>query len=121
MEWLCFQFFRLGLLAGVRQGGVLSPFLFAVFIDSVVELKLLVLVATCFRNVLAFSCMRTIYCIAPSVTALQTLVTARENELTHIDMRINEKKSMCIRFGARHNVECADLKFGWAVALVISV
>jgi len=25
------------LLAGVRQGGVLSPFFFAVFIDSVVE------------------------------------------------------------------------------------
>ena len=29
------HFFRL--LAGVRQEGVLSPFLFAVFIDSVVE------------------------------------------------------------------------------------
>ena len=26
-------------------------------------------------------------------------------------MRINEKKSMCIQFGARHNVECTDLKF----------
>ena len=30
------------------------------------------------------------------------------NKLGGTNMR---KKSMCIRFGARHNVECADLKF----------
>lgn len=105
------NFFRL--LAGVRQGGVLSPFLFAVFIDSVVD-RVKATGVGCYlfsECVSIFLYADDILLIAPSVTALQTLVTACENELTHIDMRINEKKSMCIRFGARHNVECADLKF----------
>jgi len=35
VEWSRFSFFPL--LAGVRKGGVLSPFPFAVFIDSVVD------------------------------------------------------------------------------------
>jgi len=86
------NFFRL--LAGVRQGGVLSPFLFAVFIDSVVD-RVKATGVGCYlfsECVSIFLYADDILLIAPSVTALQTLVTACENELTHIDMRINEKK-----------------------------
>ena len=87
----CFQFFRL--LAGVRQGGVLSPFLFAVFIDSVVDRVKAGVGCYLFSECVSiFLYADDILLIAPSVTALQTLVTACENELTHIDMRINEKK-----------------------------
>ena len=34
--------------------------------------------------------------LAPSVSSLQNLLTACEDELTHLDMRINGKKSTCI-------------------------
>ena len=89
-------FFRL--LAGVRQGGVLSPFLFAVFIDSVVD-RVKATGVGCYlfsECVSIFLYADDILLIAPSVTALQTLVTACDNELTHIDMWINEKKNQCV-------------------------
>ena len=49
------HFFRL--LAGVRQGGVLSPFLFAVFIASVVEKIKIVLnqIKACKRDYISSS------------------------------------------------------------------
>jgi len=46
--------------------------------------------------------------IAPSVSALQILLNACEEELLAIDMYIN-KKTMCIRFGRRYNEQCAEL------------
>lgn len=69
------------------------------------------LVVICFQYVLA--CFFNLYAddillIAPSVTALQMILSACEHEL-HLDMWINEKKSKCIRFGQRHNAECATL------------
>ena len=47
--------------------------------------------------------------IAPSVEGLQKLLTVCEEALDEIDMQINVKKSKCLRFGARHNYNCADL------------
>ena len=95
------------LLAGVRQGGVLSPSLFAVFIDSVVD-KVKATVVGCYLFSVCVSIFLYAYdilLIAPSVNALQTILSACEHEL----MRINEKKSKCIRFGPRHNAERATL------------
>lgn len=40
---------------------------------------------------------------------LQTLVDACEKELIDIDMRVNVKKSACIRFGPRFDTRCADI------------
>jgi hypothetical protein len=48
--------------------------------------------------------------LAPSVNALQSLLSACEEELLYLDMQINVKKSMCIRFGQRYNVECKCLR-----------
>jgi len=48
-------------------------------------------------------------CIAPSVSALQILLNACEEELLAIDMYVNKKKSMCIRFGRRHTEQCVEL------------
>ena len=47
--------------------------------------------------------------IAPSVSALQILLGVCEDELRMLDMQLNTKKSICIRFGERHKVLCAGL------------
>ena len=47
--------------------------------------------------------------IAPSVSALQILFSACEDELRTLDMQLNTKKSICIRFGERYKVACSDL------------
>ena len=47
--------------------------------------------------------------LAPSISTLQTLVTICELELIDIDMLINVKKSVCIRFGLRSKNTCANV------------
>ena len=47
--------------------------------------------------------------IAPTVSALQRLVTGCELVLKHLDMPINVKKSACIRFGNRAKVDCSPI------------
>ena len=55
--------------------------------------------------------------IAPSVSALQTLLNVCEEELKLLDMQLNIQKYMCIRFGARFRVRCNSLasSFGGVV------
>ena len=113
------SFFKL--TAGVRQGGILSPFLFAIFIDDLVN-KIKDANVGCYVSsvcVSIFLYADDILLIAPSVTGLQTLVNICETELINIDMSINAKKSACIRFGPRFNVTCQNIislngvKFDW--------
>jgi hypothetical protein len=47
--------------------------------------------------------------LSPSLTGLQLLINACEQELDSIDMLINVKKSSCIRFGNRFNSQCCEL------------
>jgi Reverse transcriptase (RNA-dependent DNA polymerase) len=112
-------FFKL--TAGVRQGGILSPFLFAIFIDGLVN-KIKDANIDCYVSTVCVSILLyadDILLIAPSVTGLQTLVNICETELINIDMSINAKKSVCIRFGPRFNVTCQNVtslngvKFDW--------
>ena len=95
----------------MRQGGVLSPVLFAIFIDSVVDKVKSTGLGCYFFSVCVsiFLYADDILLIAPSVCALQTLLDACGKELTCLDMQINTKKSVCIRIGVRYNTECARL------------
>jgi len=78
--------------------------------DIVKKSSMSILVAMCPTYVLVFSCTPTISCyIALSVSSLQKLLPACEEELYFLDMRINDKKSVCIRFGNRHDVFCAPV------------
>ena len=63
------------LSCGIRQGGVLSPYLFAVFIDSIVD-KIKVSGLGCYIRHICFSVLLyadDIILLAPSVSALQKL------------------------------------------------
>jgi len=90
------EFFQL--LCGVRQGGVLSPFLFAIFVDSIVN-RVKATGLGCYLNSVCVSILLSddIVLSAPSVTALQCLLEVCERELDNIDMLINATKSYCIR------------------------
>jgi len=82
-------------MAGVRQGGVLSPFLFAIFIDNLVD-KVKATGVGCY--LLSFCVSIFLYyaddilLIAPSVSALQKMLIACETKLKLLDMQINSKK-----------------------------
>jgi len=99
------------LKTGVRQGGVLSPFLFSIFIDDLVK----------YINKANIGCRIGASCtaiflytddvilLAPSVQALQSLVDICASELEFLDMAINVGKSACMRFGPRFKNACADI------------
>ena len=94
------------------QGGVQSPYLFAVYIDSVVDR---IRNEQCFRCYVHNECFSIILyaddilLLAPSVTALQHLLHVCENELAYLDLTINAKKTACMRIGPRFNAECINI------------
>ena len=89
--------------SGVRQGSVLSPLLFAIYVDEISQHfptgseYFIVLYAD------------DILLLSPPVSELQRLLTICEVELEWLDMQINEKKSACLRIGPRHDIRCGCL------------
>jgi exonuclease III len=103
------QFFKLN--SGVRQGGVLSPYLFAIYVDDIIN-NINASSAGCELSLYRMSIFMyadDIILIAPSITSLQYLLKICESELAWLDMHINNKKSMCMRIGPRFDVSCANL------------
>ena len=88
---------------GVRQGSVLSPFLFAVYLDDISTDR--TIIPSSFIILYADDIML----ISPSVCELQRLFSACESELIWLDMKINIKKSCCIRIGPRYDVTCSPI------------
>ena len=99
------------LLAGVRQGGVLSPYLFAVFLDDMVYKVMRTNLGCYLSSICAgiFLYADDILLLAPTVAGLERLLHVCEHELEQLDMSINVSKTSCIRFGPRFNVQCAEL------------
>ena len=96
---------------GVRQGGVLSPYLFALYIDSIVD-RVRNSRTGCYLKGLCMSVLLyadDILLIVPSVSSVNKLLHICEQELTVLDMAINAKKSACVRIGSRFRHHCSTV------------
>ena len=100
------------LLSGVKQGGVLSPLLFTIFVDTVLD-KLELTNRGCFVN---FRCYNSfmyaddLILLSISVTDLQYLFKVCSDMFTELDLPINVSKCHCMRIGPRFNICCKPLK-----------
>jgi len=108
---------RIGLIklaAGVRQCGVLSHILFAIYIDDLIECYLCVVkhnTGCIFHhvnlNIVVYA--DDILLLAPSIHWLQLLLLACEHKLWTLGLELNIKKSMCLRIVPRCHVSCSSL------------
>ena len=91
---------RIHLCFGVRQGLVLLPYLFAIYLDD--------LMMTCLSalGVCIILYANDILLVVPLVCGLDTLTKTCETELNRLDMVINTRKSCCLRIGPRNNASC---------------
>ena len=99
--------YSFSICAGVRQGGILSPVLFAIFVDSVLD-KLSVCKLGChLRSVCvnSFTYADDLILLAISLCDLQRMINICVTEFDGIGLSINSNKSACIRIGPRHSAE----------------
>ena len=90
---------------------------------SFTKYKCQTLDVTSYRYVLVFICMLMIYHYwPPTVAGLQYILSVCEEELLQLDICINVKKSVSIRFGPRFNADCVALssKFGGTLVLWVN-
>jgi len=88
-------------LSCMRQGFVLSPFLFAIYVDDLCSL------CKPGSNLYIIVYADDILLLAPTVTALEIFLRAWECEFNYMDMLINCKKSFCLRVGQRCLCKCS--------------
>jgi len=111
VRWGNYLSAEFNIFAGVRQGGVLSPFLFNVFVDDVLT-KLENTKKGCFiKNVCANSLMYAddLLLLSITVSDLRDLVSMCLNVFNNLGMEINIAKSSCVRIGQRHNFEIKEI------------
>ena len=91
---------------GVRQGSVLSPFLFTVYVDDLARLCL------SRKGIYIILYADDILIVARSVCELENVLHICEEELNYLDMVISNKKSCCIRIGPRFRM-CQPMHYFW--------
>jgi Reverse transcriptase (RNA-dependent DNA polymerase) len=97
------SFFKIEYRYGVRQGSVLSPHLFAIYLNDIVsrfKLNQRLFIVLYADDILL---------LAPSLSELQVSFNLCELELSWLYMSINVKKSCCMRIGNRFNIKCSNI------------
>jgi Reverse transcriptase (RNA-dependent DNA polymerase) len=107
-SWSCIKWFNcyshsFKISYGVRQGSVLSPFLFAIYLDNLVDRR------ANGRHWFVILYADDILIIASSICILQMLLHACERELVWLDLTINVNKSCCLRIGPRWDAKCSPI------------
>ena len=92
------------LFSGIRPGGILSPFLFSIYVDSVLKSLIHSELGCYIKGICCNSLMYADYLllITISLDHLQRLVDICSSEFDSIGMIINADKTACIRIGPRH-------------------
>src|SRR3989442_4236258 len=98
-------------LAGVRQGGILSPVLFALYIEDILK-ELKIRDKDCKINGIFLGCFLyadDILLLSQSVTCIQSMLDICSDVARNLDLLFNDKKSCIMRIEKRCNVKCCDL------------
>lgn len=97
---------------GVRQGGLLSPALFAVYIDDLVVRLRASGYGSKIKNqyVGCLAYADDLLLLSHSVGALQHMLNICNVYAEDFDVQFNSKKSMAMRIGKRFGMECAPLR-----------
>ena len=98
------------IMAGIRQGGVLSPILFSIYVNEML-LKLnnygCNVKGLCFGS---FMYADDLVLISSSLSELQAMIYLCCTQLESIDLFLNETKSSCMRIGKRWHIKCQPLQ-----------
>ena len=96
------------LRAGVRQGGVLSPNFFSIYVDGVISAidgsNLGCKIGTQNMGILMYA--DDLVLISASVCKLQTMISICVDALHNLDLKVNFKKSTCMRIGTQFKCVC---------------
>lgn len=99
------------LQTGTRQGGITSPYLFAIFINDVIVKLQRSSLGCHIRNICfnVFMYADDMLLASISLNELQLMINIVRTELKWLDMEINVKKSMCMRMGKRFDCPTCEL------------
>ena len=97
------------LLAGIRQGGVLSPTLFSIYVNDMLTKFTSFGCQLLGLSVSALMYADDLVLMSPSVTELQAMINICCQQLAMLDLKINVSKSAAIRIGNRFKNDCSNL------------
>ena len=94
---------------GIRQSGVISPVLFNIYVDNI--LNSLTKYGCKIGNVSygSFLYADDLILLSPSVYELKIMLSICEKELENLDLCFNTDKSCCMRFGKQFYLKCGNL------------
>jgi Reverse transcriptase (RNA-dependent DNA polymerase) len=113
VRWGMCNSFNFMLKAGVRQGGVLSPILFCIYVDCILK-SLESSKLGCWIGDMYIGCIMyadDLVLISSSVCELQKMLDLCADDLTEIGMQINSKKCAILRFGPQYANSCTTIWF----------